>query len=83
MAIRFTKHAQEKFEILARHNFVVNEAQVIEVLTAPDKIEMEREPPVAQKVLNEKYVLRVVFRTEDEDKVVVTFYPGRRQRYED
>ncbi len=83
MAVRFTQHARDKFEILARHKFEVTEAQVIEALTSPDKIETEREPPVAQKAFDEKRVLRVVFRIEGDDKVVITFYPGRRQRYED
>jgi hypothetical protein len=83
VAVRFTKHAREKFEILARHGVHVTEAQVIETLTAPDRIESERQPAVAQKTLSERYVLRVVFRIEGEDVVVVTFYPGRRGRYED
>jgi hypothetical protein len=83
MPVRFTQHAREKFEILARHNFVVTEAQVVEALTSPDKVDTDREPMVAQKVFDEKHVLRVVFRVEGDDKVIITFYPGRRQRYED
>ncbi|MBI3363163.1 MAG: DUF4258 domain-containing protein [Chloroflexi bacterium] len=82
MAIRFSRHAREKFEILARHKFVVTEAQVIDTLNSPDKVETDRDPPVAQKTFDERHVLRVVFRVEGEDKVVVTFYPVRRQRYE-
>jgi len=83
VGIRFTKHAQEKFGLLARHGFEVTEAQVIETLTSPDKIELDKEPSVAQKALDENHVLRVVFRVEDDDQVVITFYPGRRRRYED
>ena len=82
MAIRFTQHAREKFEIFARHKFTVTEAQVIETLNSPDRIEIDRDPPVAQRSLDEDHVLRVVFRAEGDDKVVITFYPGRRQRYE-
>ncbi len=83
MAVRFTQHAREKFDILARHKFMVTEAQIIDALTSPDKIETDREPYVAQKAFDEKHVLRVVFRTEGNDKIVITFYPGRKQRYED
>ena len=82
MAIRFTAHAREKFEVLARHKFVVTEAQVIDVLNSPDKTETDRDPSVAQKGFDETHVLRVVFRIEGDDKVVITFYPGRRHRYE-
>lgn len=83
MAIRFTQHAREKFEVLARHSFVVSEAQVIDVLLSPDTIDYDRVPPVAQKGFDERHVLRVVFRIEGDDTVVVTFYPGRRRQYED
>lgn len=83
MAVRFTQHALDKFVLLARHNFKVSEAQIIEALTAPDKLETERDPLIAQKVLDDKHVIRVVYRIEDVDTVVITFYPGRRQRYED
>lgn len=82
VAIRFTKHAREKFEILARHGVSVTEAQVIETLTAPDRLEKDQQPAVAQKALDDQHVLRVVFRSEGDDMIVVTFYPGRRQRYE-
>ena len=83
MAIRFTRHAREKFSILARHNFVITEADVIETLTTPDRIEGDRYPPTAQRAISDRHVLRVVYRTEGEDTIVITFYPGRRQRYED
>jgi hypothetical protein len=83
MPIRFTRHAQEKFDILARHNFKVTKSQILDALTSPDKVEMDQEPYVAQKAVDEEHVLRVVFRQEEDDRVVITFYPGRRQRYED
>jgi hypothetical protein len=82
MGIRFTRHAREKFAILARHNFVVSEAQVIETLNSPDRVETDRDPPVAQKGLDAEHVLRVAFRVEGGDQVVITFYPGRRRQYE-
>jgi hypothetical protein len=83
MAVRFTNHARRKFETLARHHFLVTEAQVIDALNSPDRVETDRDPLVAQKGLDERHVLRVVFRIEGDDKVVITFYPGRRRQYED
>ncbi|MCS6909394.1 MAG: DUF4258 domain-containing protein [Anaerolineales bacterium] len=83
MAVRFTQHARDKFALLARHGFLVTEEQVVATLVSPDKIDYDLTPPVAQKALTERHVLRVVFREEQGDLVVVTFYPGRRQRYED
>jgi hypothetical protein len=37
---------------------------------------------IAQRRINERHVLRVIYRQEGEDLVVITFYPGRRERYE-
>jgi hypothetical protein len=37
---------------------------------------------IAQKRITERHVLRVVYRQEGENQVVITFYPGRRERYE-
>ena len=82
MAVRFTQHARDKFEMLARHKFAVTEAQVIAALESPDKVETDLSPHVAQKGFDQDHVLHVVFRTEGEDKIVITFYPGRRKRYE-
>lgn len=83
MGIRFMNHAREKFAILSRHDFHLTEADVIETLTDLDQIEIDRYPPIAQKVISDRHVLRVVFRREDGDMVVITFYPGRRRQYED
>lgn len=50
----------------------------------PDRVIPQSEGRmIAQKRLTEKYVLRVIYRTEGDDVVVITFYPGRRERYED
>ena len=83
MLIKFTRHALEKFEVLARHGFVVTRDQIVAALLTPDKVETERDPPIAQKQLDDRHVLRIVFRVEGDDLVVVTFYPGRRRQYED
>ena len=81
--IVYGTHAEEKFEILSRHGFVVSKKQVRETLRKPDKIdEGFRGRKIAQRKISDKHVLRVVY--EEWQKVigVVTFYPGRRSRYE-
>lgn len=37
---------------------------------------------IAQGPLDESRVLRVVYEEKGDDIIIVTFYPGRRQRYE-
>jgi hypothetical protein len=81
--IVYGSHAKEKFEILRRHGFVVTKKQVRETLLKPDRIdEGFRGRKIAQRKISEKHVLRVVFVEESKEIGVVTFYPGRRSRYE-
>jgi len=81
--VRFTRHAKDKFSVLAAYGFVVSEEQVHETVMRPDSIEEHKSERIAQKRLTKTHVLRVVYRVEDSEIVVITFYPGRRQRYED
>ena len=83
MAIRYTRHARYKFEVLERHGFSVTEQQVTDTLTTPDAvIAQSGDRYIAQKRITERHALRIVYRREGEDMVVITFYPGRRERYE-
>jgi hypothetical protein len=81
--IRFTRHAREKFDILARHGFPITEEQVRDTLLSPDCTEGHQWEQIAQKRITDTHGLRVVYRLEREEIVVITFYPGRRKRYED
>ena len=81
--IIYGNHAEEKFEILRRHGFVVSKRQVRETLQRPEKVEEGfRGRKVAQRRITERHVLRVVYEERRREIRVVTFYPGRRSRYE-
>ncbi len=81
--IYFTKHANEKFEILGKHKFRVTKKQVIATLNNPDLIDYRRHPLlIAQKRINYRHVLRVVYKKEKNNKIIITFYPGRQKDYE-
>ncbi len=83
MAIRYTRHAEYKFEVLKQHGFSVTPDQVADTLTHPDRvIPQSGGRRIAQKRLTEEHVLRVIYRIEGDNAVVITFYPGRRERYE-
>lgn len=82
--IKFSDHAKLKFEILTRHHFVVTEKQVKEAIVRPDRIEQGKKGRmIAQKAIDERHILRVVYEHAEEGCEVITFYPGRRGRYED
>jgi hypothetical protein len=81
--IVFGDHAQEKFALLRRHGFAVPKRHVRETVQKPEKVEAGYGGrKVAQRGITERHVLRVVYEEGPEDIRVVTFYPGRRSRYE-
>jgi len=76
-------HAKEKFRILRRHGFVVSKRQVRETVQKPEKVEEGyKGRKVAQRGITVRHVLRVVYEERPEETGVITFYPGRRSRYE-
>lgn len=81
--IIFTKHAENKFEILKKHKFSISKKQIIQTLDYPDLINESRSPLlIAQRRIDKDYVLRVVYKQVLGVKKVITFYPGRRKQYE-
>lgn len=84
MKIIFGPHAEEKFRLFAERGFPVSKDQVLDCVKNPDRIdEGYRGRKVAQKGFDEDHVLRVVYLEVAETRRVITFYPGRRERYED
>jgi hypothetical protein len=81
--IRYTRHAQEKFATLERHGFPITAEQVQSAVTSPDRLIPQGGRLIAQSRISDTHVLRVVYREEGDERVVITFYPGRRARYED
>ena len=81
--IVYGDHAKEKFSILRRHGFVVSRLQVRETVQKPEKTEAGYSGrKVAQRRITERHVLRVIYEEGPEEIRIVTFYPGRRSRYE-
>ncbi|MCZ7574881.1 MAG: hypothetical protein M5U01_40540 [Ardenticatenaceae bacterium] len=81
--ITYTRHARSKFELLRRHGFEVTPEQVEETILQPETvIPQVGSKFIAQRGITQQHVLRVVYREEGETRIVITFYPGRRERYE-
>lgn len=81
--VRFSKHSEEKLQILITHEFPITKQLVIDALRNPDKIEeKEDQKKIAQKSFNQKLVIRVVYQDFAAFILVITLYPGRKNRYE-
>jgi len=83
MIIIFTKHADEKFAMLARHGVRVSRDKVIKTVKETRYIDYSRLPLlIAQSALDKNRVLRVVYKIEEDKIKIITFYPGRKSQYE-
>lgn len=81
--IRISDHAQQKIKILANHEINLNIDFILETIRPLDLIEKgENDKKIAQKCLNEKLVLKVVYREFAVFILIITLYPGRRSRHE-
>lgn len=78
--IKFTKHAADKFQLLTKYGFSVTEANVKDTIAKPARVEQRNNQTLATKPLDSDHALRVVYRRINDNIVVVTFYPVRRQR---
>lgn len=82
MRIVFSRHAREKFEVLARHGWNIPEELVEIAIRDPDCLDESRHPLlIAQTTLDATHVLRVVYRQREEEIFIITFYPGRASQY--
>lgn len=81
--IQFTKHAQEKFQILQRHGINISPESVEKTVCHPTLVDYSRKPLlIAQGPLDKRLVLRVVYSQEARTIRIITFYPGRKEQYE-
>ena len=62
---------------------MVRKEDVIKTVKEPEKVEKGRKGRmIAQRTIDVEHVLRVVYEEKDNEIVVITFYPARRERYE-
>jgi hypothetical protein len=80
--IRFTLHSLEKLRIIQQQGFKVDEEIVKEVVQSPQAVLLGYAGRlIAQAVIDQDHLLRVVY--EDAQEIsVVTLYPVMRRRYE-
>ena len=83
MKIIFTDHAKVKFKILKRHGFEVGEKQIRDIVEKPDsKSKGRKDRFIVQGQVDDTHVIRVIFEIESNKIKIITFYPARRERYE-
>jgi hypothetical protein len=80
--IHFSEHAGLKFEILSKHGIKLDQKMIMAILEKPElTADGYSGRKIAQGSLDENHILRVVYEEKAEEILVVTFYPGKRERY--
>jgi len=81
MKVRFTKHAYEKFAFLKRYGFEVDEAVVRQTVEHPIRADRKGDQLLALKPIDQGHAIRVVYEEVNDNIVVITFYPVKRERF--
>lgn len=81
MKVRFTKHAYEKFAFLKRYGFEVDEAMVRQTVENPTRVERRGDQLLALRPINQEHAIGVVCEKVNDNIVVITFYPVKRERF--
>jgi hypothetical protein len=79
--VTFTRYAQEKFQFLKGYGFEITEASIREAVLNPSRVERKDDQLLALKPLDREYAVRVAYRIVNDNIVVVTFYPVKRERF--
>lgn len=82
MRFHFTHHAKQKIIRIRKVGFPITREKIKQTILNPLRIEDRTDGTrIAATLLDEKHVLRVVFRIEGDIIIVITCYPGRRKVY--
>lgn len=83
MKIVYTKHAEKKFKDLAELGIKVTKRQVNGIVKKPIHLDEKEDFPnkIVSGELDERHVLRVVYRQEGDIIIVITFYTTHKGRY--
>ena len=79
--VEFTLHAEDKLKRLVKIG--VTKEKILETIENPEKVvDGYYGRRIAQGLLSEDLILRVVYEESEGEIMVVTVYPGERRRYE-
>ena len=77
MKIIFTNHSRDRMK-----KYSLSEEQVISALLEPDCVlEGKFGRKIAQRALDEKHLLRVIYEEREGVAIIVTCYKARKERY--
>lgn len=83
MKIIYTKHALEKFSVIAKQGFEINKTKIKQIIKKPKWKGTTREnQETAISLLDDRHILRIILDRKNGIIKVITFHMGRRGKYE-
>jgi len=81
--IKFSEHSKLKIDILKKHGVIINKELIEEIINKPSKTEVGyKSRKIAQGSLDAEHVLRIIYEEINDEVLIITLYPGRKDRYE-
>lgn len=81
--IKFSRHSKLKIDILKKHGVTVHQQLIKDIINKPSKTEFGyKNRKIAQGKLDTEHVLRIIYEESADEVLIITLYPGRKDRYE-
>lgn len=81
MKIHFTKHAKKKLSDLHLFGITVTKSKITKTIKKPKYHSLDNSKSIVASSFDKTHNLRVVYRPEKNDIIVITFYVYRKGRY--
>lgn len=81
MKIKFTKHAEKKFSDLKIFGIIVTKSKIAETIKNPKYNSFDNGNSIVASDFDQRHNLRVVYKEEKSDIIVITFYIYRKGRH--
>lgn len=84
MKIKYTAHAQKKFEFFKKLGLIFRKSDIKTALKNPNysSVDEKRGVSIVLKEIDEKHNLRVVYKENNDIITVITFYATSKGRYQ-
>jgi hypothetical protein len=81
--VLYTEHADFKFRVLRQHGLIISKEQIESVIREPERVTVgKRGRLIAHKPISQTHLIRVIYEQQGDEIKIITFYPARRERYE-
>ena len=82
MDFHYTKHAVDKLNTNESRSLKINKRVIQQVIVSGSVVEIEEDVITKVALLDIRHSLCVVYRKEEDKKIIITFFAAKKGRYE-